>query len=311
MAALLLTVNLSLTFLAVELGKTISLSRTGEATVNGADKVITQGTSLRHFKVADMPLLSFDYLEQVEKITVLYDRKVHMFNVASFEWLSSRAINVHFTTDQYILTVNREGNEAEVFITETLANGTRMQHNVWSTSTTSIDMTGTFADFYSQYSAHVTAKSPPECASQFNEVCVHMAAVTVMPCATVHVLIPLPHLTQIGELRNGVLTANPNPRISRMCFEAFSLSDPANRAGEIEIRIATQEHGLTEWEMSNIGAIWEADARKMGFGPILDASSGNSDSAPITDPFKFFEEDQQSLINGLAASNVLWPGAVV
>ena len=96
----LITITGALAFVAVDLGRKVDVSGGGETLTRGGDTVVTGGASVRNFKLADLPSLSYDYLEQAEKITVLFDARIHHFAVASFEWIGTNEAWVHMANDQ-------------------------------------------------------------------------------------------------------------------------------------------------------------------------------------------------------------------
>jgi hypothetical protein len=73
--------------LAVDLGQKVDYGNAnGEQHVKGSSIVLTAGTSTRNFKLADAARLSFDALEEVKTVSVLFDRKVHLFEVRWETW---------------------------------------------------------------------------------------------------------------------------------------------------------------------------------------------------------------------------------
>lgn len=230
----LIILTSALSFVAADLAKQLNTD-SDEFHARDSSNVLKSGTSIRVFNIADAPRLSFDYLEQVEKITVLFDKRIHHFSVDSFEWLGKNEIWIHLTNDKFLAKVK----DGVVTVVESTATSEKT-HLV-------------YAPDYA-----VNPSTPKErWDSWFNVVLNRM---------------PQTCVDEFSSAFNTPTDQNPqivlveNPQISRMCFEAHALADPINRGGALEARVANQDHGLQAWELAAIAAADEAVATAQGAG---------------------------------------------
>lgn len=233
---LLISTTGALAFVAADQAKQLGDAGDNEFHAKGKlDKVLNAGTSVRNFKLADIPLLSFDYLEQVEKITVLFDKRIHHFTVSSFEWIGKNEMWVHVVNDKYLLKVK----DGSVVVEEMPTPGaTPISHLAYAPDY-AVDPTSPKTQWDSWYTV-VLQRMPQTCADQFSNA------------------------FNTPTAGNPQISLVPKPEISRMCFEAHALADPINRGGALETKVANQDHGLQDWELATIEAADGAAATAAG-----------------------------------------------
>lgn len=224
----LLVANVGLAFLAVHLGKQLDFDGNGDGVsfLAGTDTVATSGDAVHMFKLADAPMLSPDFLGEVERVTVLFDKRLHTLNIASFEWASDGSLTLRADDARFEIVV--DNGSVSVFERTEVGTGEWNEHLVYAPDY-AVD-TSTPKKQWDTWFSTVLSRVPDHCQAQFN------AAFNTPTTAE-------PKITLVDD-----------PQISRMCYEAHSLADPLNRGGALETRTALQSHGLADWELAAIDA---------------------------------------------------------